>query len=95
VRPYDDAEIARLAGLGVTPDTDPSVPIDGPGPTIWFQQADEPTRQRNRIHFDLTAHARADEVARLIALGARIRDEHTDHTVLLDPEGNQFCVFGT
>jgi hypothetical protein len=25
VRPYDDAEIARLASLGLTPDTDPVV----------------------------------------------------------------------
>ena len=31
VRPYDDAEIARLAALGLTPETDPFVLVDGPG----------------------------------------------------------------
>jgi hypothetical protein len=27
IRPYDDEEIARLAGLGFTPETDPTVPV--------------------------------------------------------------------
>jgi hypothetical protein len=31
-------------------------------------------------------------VARLEALGARVRDVHADFTVMLDPEGNEFCV---
>ena len=30
VRAYDDAEIARLASLGFTPETDPNVMVDGP-----------------------------------------------------------------
>ena len=38
VRAYDDAEIARLAALGFTPDTDPTVMVDGPGPSLCFQQ---------------------------------------------------------
>ncbi len=38
VRPYDDAEIARLAAKGLSPDTDPIVMVDGPGPTLCFQQ---------------------------------------------------------
>jgi hypothetical protein len=92
VRPYDDAEIERLAALGLTPETDPTVPIDGPGPTIWFQLTDVPPRTRNRIHLDIRGRDRRFEVERLIALGASIRDEHPDHTVMLDPEGNQFCV---
>ena len=29
IRPYDDAEIARLALLGLTPATDPTVAVDG------------------------------------------------------------------
>ena len=36
VAPYDDAEVARLAALGLTPETDPSVVIVGPGPRWWF-----------------------------------------------------------
>jgi hypothetical protein len=31
VRPYDDAEVARLAALGLTCATDPGVILDGPG----------------------------------------------------------------
>jgi hypothetical protein len=33
-REYDEAEIARLAALGLTPATDPTVAVDGPGPTL-------------------------------------------------------------
>lgn len=92
VRPYDPEEIARLATLGLTPDSDPSVAVDGPGPTLWFQKSDQPTTLRNRIHLDLRGATRPEEVQRLLALGASIRDERDDHTVMLDPEGNQFCV---
>jgi hypothetical protein len=93
IRPYDAAEIARLAELGLTPETDPAVAVDGPGPTLWLQQRAEPKRARNRVHVDLApAGERAVEVARLCALGARVRDELHNHTVLLDPEGNEFCV---
>jgi hypothetical protein len=34
----------------------------------------------------------AQEIERLQRLGARIRDVHASHTVMLDPEGNEFCV---
>ena len=42
MRPYDDAEIARLATLGLTPETDRFVLIDGPGPIICCQQRSGP-----------------------------------------------------
>jgi hypothetical protein len=93
VRAYDDKEIARLASLGYSPETDPSVPIDGGGPTIWFQRCDSPATQRNRLHFDIKSNGRGAEVQRLLSLGATVRETRPDHTVLLDPEGNQFCVF--
>ena len=32
VRPYDAAEVARLAAMGRTPETDPQVAVDGPAP---------------------------------------------------------------
>lgn len=92
VRPYPPAEIERLAARGLGPDTDPSVAVDGQGPTLWFQQTDRPKTARNRIHLDLRCADRAAEAARLIALGARVRDEHPLHTVMLDPEGNEFCL---
>ncbi len=94
VRPYDDEEVARLAELGVTPQTDTSVAIDAKGhPTVWFQQADTAASSRNRIHFDLAFGDRKREAKRLMQLGASIREEGDDHTVMLDPEGNQFCLF--
>jgi hypothetical protein len=92
VRAYGAAELARMAEQGLTPDTDPSVAVDGPGPTLWFQQVGERVEGRNRIHFDLRGVPREREVERLLGLGATVRDQHDDHTVLLDPEGNQFCV---
>ncbi len=92
VRAYDDAEIARLAEQGLTPETDPAVAVDGPGPTIFLQQVAERKSTHNRVHLDLMGEDRASEVARLCALGASVRDEHDDFTVMLDPEGNEFCV---
>jgi len=92
IRAYDDAEIARLASLGFTPESDPSVMVDGPGTTLCFQLKMEPKTQRNRLHFDLMVRSRAEEIARLSALGAKVRDEHDGFTVMLDPEGNEFCV---
>lgn len=92
VRPYDAAEVARLASLGRTPETDPSVALDGPGPTIFFQEVPEAKRGRNRLHFDLRGGSRAAEVERLCALGATVRDHHDTYSVLQDPEGNEFCV---
>ena len=92
VRAYDDAEITRLAALGFTPETDPTVMVDGPGPSLCFQLAAAPLGDRGRIHLDVVGLPRAAEVARLIGLGAGVRDQHDGWTVMLDPEGNAFCV---
>ncbi|SEE86235.1 VOC family protein [Ruania alba] len=92
VRPYDDAEIARLAGLGLTPQTDPTVAVDGPGPTLFFQEVPEPKSGKNRLHLDVTAADRQAEVTRVQVLGARVLAEHPGWTVLADPEGNEFCI---
>ncbi len=93
IRPYDEAEIARLAEIGLTPETDTAVAIDGPGPTIFVQQWAEGPQGRSALHLDLApVGSRSEEVARLCALGATVRDERPDHTVLLDPEGHAFCV---
>lgn len=92
VRPYDDEEIARLAALGFTPETDPSVAVDGPGPTLFFQHTATEKAVRNRVHLDVATRDRAREVGRLETLGATIRDTRDTFTVMLDPEGNEFCV---
>ena len=92
VRPYDEAEVARLASLGLTPETDPVVMLDGPGPVLCFHLRPGPRPFRNRVHLDLHALDRAAEVARLVALGATVRRIEAEYTVLADPEGNQFCI---
>lgn len=92
IRAYDDAEIKRLASLGYTPDTDPTVAIDGPGPTIFVQQVPEFKIAKNRLHFEIESSARTAEVARLVGLGASVLDDMENWTVMLDPEGNEFCV---
>ena len=94
VRRYDEEEIARLAGVGLTPDTDPSVFVDGPGPSLCFQQVPEPKTVKNRLHLDLAVVDRRAEADRLIALGASVGAEFDDHTLMLDPEGNEFCLYG-
>lgn len=99
VRPYGAEDLARLAAAGLTPETDTSVAVDvngngnGNGPILWFQKTGEAKApQRNRLHLDIRGEDRATEVARLRKLGATIRDEHDAYTVMLDPEGNEFCV---
>lgn len=91
VRPYDDVEIARLAALGFTPETDPGVMIDGPGPSLCFQHVAKQS-PKGRLHLDVVGGWRPAEVARLTALGATVREAHETFTVMLDPEGNAFCV---
>jgi hypothetical protein len=92
IRAYDDAEIKRLAALGLTPETDPCVMVDGPGPTLCFQTNENRAAIRGRLHLDVRGESRALEIERLKVLGATVRDEHDDYTVMLDPEGNGFCV---
>jgi hypothetical protein len=63
------------------------------GPNIWFTRVPEPKVAKNRVHFDLRAPGpMEDEVARLQRLGATVASRFPDHTVMTDPEGNEFCV---
>src|SRR5262249_45498916 len=63
------------------------------GPNIWFNRVPEGKAAKNRVHFDLRAPgSKANEVARLAALGATVLEQDESHTVMADPEGNEFCV---
>ncbi|MCU7726429.1 hypothetical protein ODJ79_22085 [Actinoplanes sp. KI2] len=71
---------------------DPIVDPAAEAPAIWFQQLDEPRRQRNRIHFDLCvphdqAHRR---VASAPAAGGHLVSDTRAPAfwVLADAEGN-------
>ncbi|WP_375504053.1 VOC family protein [uncultured Jatrophihabitans sp.] len=68
----------------------------GQGPSVWFQQMDEPRPQRNRIHFDVAvAHddARRRVSAALDAGGRLVSDlSARAFWILADVEGNEVCV---
>ena len=92
IRPYDDAEIARLAAAGLTPETDPVVILDGPHLEICFQQVALEAREKRPMHLDVTTTDRSGELARLVALGATVHAEFDRHVWMRDPEGNDFCL---
>ena len=92
VRAYDAAEIARLAALGLTPETDPTVLVDGPGPSLCFQRVAGRRYENNRVHVDVAAADVNVEVTRLCGCGATVQRTAAKYVVLCDPEGNQFCV---
>lgn len=95
VRPYDEDEVARLASLGYTPETDPSVAVDSPDGalTLFCQEVPEPKAVKNRMHLDLRPGS-PEQRDRLVALGATVAAHHPERTVMADPEGNEFCVEG-
>ena len=93
IRAYGDDEIARLAALGHTPETDPVVIVDGPALELCFQKVDDvATSSKNPLHPELRTPNRVAEVTRLMALGASVKQEFATHTWMQDPEGNDFCV---
>jgi catechol 2,3-dioxygenase-like lactoylglutathione lyase family enzyme len=69
----------------------------GRAPSVSLDRAPEPrTGRRGWIHLDLYAERQADEVERLVRLGAtrypwRYHAD-ADYVVLEDPDGNLFCV---
>ncbi len=92
VRPYDQAEIDRLAARGLTPETDPTVMVDGPGPILCFQQVPGRRYENNRIHLDIKVPDRKAGIVRVRALGGDVLREAEGYTVMRDPQGNQFCL---
>jgi hypothetical protein len=82
-------------------DLDDSVISIGPrdgGPGIDVIAVPEPKTVKNRLHLDLRADGstQAEEVERLLSLGAVRADvgqgPDVSWVVLADPEGNEFCV---
>ena len=78
------------------------------GPRIFFQKMDTPKSGKNRVHIDINASGGRNvpagerkaqvraEVDRLVKLGAKFQKEWSEDgdfwIVMLDPEGNEFCV---
>ena len=92
IREYDDAEIARLAEMGRTPETDPCAIVDGPTFEICFQEQAAPSAGKRAVHLDISTPDRLEERDRLVSLGASIVQEFDRHTWMRDPEGNDFCI---
>ena len=64
---------------------------------VYFQKVPEGKVVKNRVHLDLRPlDSMSAEVARSVALGAtvqgRVDEEGSFWTVMLDPEGNEFCI---
>ena len=103
VAPYEEDELARLSAEGIDdPEDDPSVMVEPPEdsglPALFFTEVPEPKEVKNRVHLDVTADgAIHDEVERLTGLGAHLRNwaeaDGNTWAVMLDPEGNEFCIF--
>jgi hypothetical protein len=74
------------------------VPAEGAsGWTLLFFVVPEGKSVKNRLHLDLSPpDTMAAEVGRLLAAGAtlqgRVDEGGSFWTVMLDPEGNEFCV---
>ncbi len=69
----------------------------GGGLALVFEPVPEPKTVKNRVHIDVNPRGceQAEEVERLLALGARrvdVGQGDVSWVVLADPEGNEFCV---
>ena len=69
-------------------------------PTLTFAKVPERKTVKNRLHIDVnpTDREQAEEVRRLLGLGARYADlgqGDVSWVVLVDPEGNEFCVLAS
>jgi catechol 2,3-dioxygenase-like lactoylglutathione lyase family enzyme len=87
------------AALGLTPSSrlpdDDFRVLRGARVNMSLQLADTPVTARDQMHLDLYTDDQDGEVHRLEELGARfVRDSEPgdDYVVMLDPEGNEFCV---
>ena len=72
--------------------------LDPPGWTsLAFQRVPEPKAVKNRLHLDvlvddLAAATSAAEALGAVPVGAPVHDVAGSFQVLLDPEGNEWCV---
>jgi hypothetical protein len=103
---FDELRAFWQAALGYVPRepprdgwvvlTDPT----GTGPNLSLDRVDEhrlpPLGELSRVHLDLYTSDQAAEGDRLLELGAtrydRVSGPDDDFVVLVDPDGNRFCV---
>lgn len=94
---------AEVLGWNVFSDDDPEVLVapsfPNAGTGLLFIPVPEGKTAKNRVHLDVAAvdRTRDEEVERLVALGARVVEDHRTPdgggwVWCADPEGNEFCV---
>jgi predicted enzyme related to lactoylglutathione lyase len=77
---------------------DPYAAVVTDSMTLLFEQNNDEKAVKNRVHLDLEPDGpRDEEVEWLLTLGATIAHDRrepdgTGWVVMLDPEGNEFCV---
>jgi hypothetical protein len=95
---HEDPDLVEIAPAGTVDEQLLADVRSGPvPPTVFFARVPEGKVVKNRLHLDLSPvdTDRDTEVARLEALGARRTDlapPDKSWVVMLDPEGNEFCV---
>lgn len=96
VRPFWKAVLGYGDDPGETEPLNGLIDPAGQGPSVWFQQMDEPRPQRNRIHFDISVphDEAAGRIAAALAAGGKLLSDDAAPAfwVLADPEGNEACV---
>ena len=69
---------------------------DGRGPRVLFLKVPEVKTSKNRVHLDVVSKEPDVHAERLEAAGATRLEAFEEYgsawTVMLDPEGNEFCV---
>jgi hypothetical protein len=86
------AAVFWAGALGVALDPNDPETLRGPTPhhTVWVCRVPEPKTVKNRVHLDVHCAT----VAELTAAGAvTLNDTSFPWTVLIDPDGQEFCAF--
>jgi len=91
---------AAVTGYTVLMEQDDFVALQAPDGRgirrILFYRVPEPKVSKSRMHVDLAAKEPDAEVERLVGLGAQVVERRDGNgaswTVMLDPEGNEFCI---
>jgi hypothetical protein len=76
-------------GLELHDDGDAHLRDDAGRIQVWLNVVPEPKSVKNRVHLDVNA----ESVQRAVDAGARLERELPRWTVLLDPDGQEHCVF--